>query len=249
MRSDNYRKHQDDLKVVMVSKNRIKMKKLILLFAVTILTSVMSFAQMEEGHISYDIDVSSDEEGMEMAVMMFNGSTLDLYFADNKARTDMDMGTMMSMTTIMDNGSGEILMLMGGMMGSKAVKTTTEEMNVNEEEEEAEMDIQLTKEKKTIAGYKCKKAIITDAEGNELVYWYTEDIKTATTDSKSAAAKLPGQALEYVVNNGGLVMSFTATKVETSLNSSDIKSKFDMTIPDGYEEMTFEEFTSMGGGM
>ncbi|MFK7785806.1 MAG: DUF4412 domain-containing protein [Crocinitomicaceae bacterium] len=224
------------------------MKKLVLLFAVTILTSVMSFAQMEEGHISYDIEVSSDEEGMEMAVMMFNGSTLDLYFADNKARTDMDMGTMMSMTTIMDNGSGEILMLMGGMMGSKAVKTTTDEMNVDEEEE-AEMDIQLTKEKKTIAGYKCKKAIITDAEGNELVYWYTEDIKTATTDNKSAAAKLPGQALEYSMNQGGLVMSFTASKVETSLSSADKDSKFSMTVPDGYDEMTFEEFTSMGGGM
>lgn len=224
------------------------MKKLVLLFAVTILTSVMSFAQMEEGHISYSIDVSSDEEGMEMAVMMFNGSTLDLYFANDKARTDMDMGTMMSMTTIMDNKSGEILMLMGGMMGSKAVKTSTDEMKIDEEEE-PEVDIKLTKEKKTIAGYKCKKAIITDADGNEMVYWYTEDIKVATTDSKSAASKLPGQALEYSMDNQGLVMSFTATEVETSLSADDKKSKFSMAVPDGYEEMTYEEFTSMGGGM
>jgi GLPGLI family protein len=225
------------------------MKKLVLLFAVTILTSVMSFAQMTEGHISYDIDVSSDEAGMEMAVMMFNGSTLDLYFGGDKARTDMDMGSMMSMTTIMDNNSGEILMLMGGMMGNKAVKTSSEELEADNEEEEPEIDIELTNEKKEIAGYKCKKAIIKDADGNEMEYWYTEDIKTTTTDAKSAAAKLPGQALEYSMNNQGLVMSFTATKVETSLSAADKKEKFNMEIPAGYDEMTFEEFTSMGGGM
>lgn len=223
------------------------MQKLVLLFAVTILTSVMSFAQMEEGHIAFDIDVSSEAEGMEMAVMMFNGSTLDLYFADNKARTDMEMGSMMTMTTIMDNATGEILMLMGGMMGERAIKTTSEEMNV--QEEEPEYTVTLTKEKKEIAGYKCKKAIVTDENGDEMVYWYTEDIKTNSTDSKSVLAQLPGQALEYGVNKNGLVMNFTATKVDTSLDSAEKKSKFNMEIPQGYEEMSLEEFTSMGGGM
>ena len=224
------------------------MKKIVVLFAVTILTSLMSFAQMEEGHISYSIDISSDEEGMEMAVMMFNGSTLDLYFSDDKARTDMEMGSMMSMSTIMDNKSGDILMLMGGMMGKKAVKTSMDELSV-EEEEEPEFEIELTRDLKEIAGFKCKKAIITDADGNEMEYWYSEDIKVATTDNKSAAAKLPGQALEYSMDNQGLVMSFTATKVETSLSADDKESKFSMVIPDGYEEMSYEEFTSMGGGM
>ena len=224
------------------------MKKLVLLFAVTVLTSVMSFAQMKEGHISFDIDVSSEEEGMEMAVMMFNGSTLDLYFSGDKARTDMDMGSMMTMTTVMNNTTGEILMLMGGMMGQKAIKTSSDEMNT-EEEEQPEYKIELTKEKKTIAGYNCKKAIVTDEEGDDMVYWYTEDIETNTPDSKSVLAQLPGQALEYSIDKNGMLMSFTATEVETSLSASDKSSKFSMEIPEGYEEMTFEEFTSMGGGM
>lgn len=222
------------------------MKKLILLFAVTILTSVASFAQMKEGFISFDIDVSSEEEGMEMAVMMFSGSTLDLYFSDDKARTDMEMGSMMSMTTVMDNGTGEILMLIGGMMGEKAIVTSSEEMNV-EEESTPEYKVELTKEKKTIAGYKCKKAIVTDEEGDEMIYWYTEDIKVNTPDNKSALAQLPGQALEYSVDKNGLLMNFAATKVETSLSAEDKKTKFSMEIPEGYEEMTFEEFSQMGG--
>lgn len=213
----------------------------------TILTSVMSFAQLKEGHISYDIEVSSDDEDMAMAVMMFNGSSMDLYFSDDKARTEMDMGAMMSMSTLIDNATGEVLILMGGMLGDKAVLTTSEEMKVNEEEEDTGYKVKLTKEKKTIAGYKCKKAIVTDSEGNEMEYWYTEDIKTISTDKKSAISQLPGLALEYSTNQQGMQMLFTVTKVETSLDKETISTKFSMEIPEGYEEMTYEEFGSMGG--
>ena len=145
------------------------MKKLVVLFAVTILTSVMSFAQMKEGSVSYDIEVSSDKEEMAMAVMMMNGSSMDLYFSDDKARTELDMGSMMSMSTVVDNVSGEVLILMGGMMGNKAIVTSSEEMDVKEEEA-PEYTVTLTKEKKEIAGYKCKKAVVTDEDGNEMEY-------------------------------------------------------------------------------
>jgi GLPGLI family protein len=221
------------------------MKKLALLFAMTIVTSVMSFAQMEEGHIVYDIEMTSDDPDMAMAVMMFSGSKMNLYFGDNKARTDLDMGTMMSMSTVVDNETEEILILMGGMIGERAVLTNSEEMETDQEEVE-EPTVTLTKEKKEIAGYKCKKAIITDADGNEMEYWYTEDIKTVTTDKKAAISKLPGLALQYAVDREGMMMSFTAKTVETSLDKETIKEKLSLEIPEGYEEMTYEEFTSMG---
>jgi len=221
------------------------MKKLALLFAMTIVTSVMSFAQMEEGHIVYDIEMTSDDPEMAMAVMMFSGSKMNLYFGDNKARTDLDMGSMMSMSTVVDNETEEILILMGGMIGERAVLTNSEEMETDQEEVE-EPTVTLTKEKKEIAGYKCKKAIITDADGNEMEYWYTEDIKTVTTDKKAAISKLPGLALQYAVDREGMMMSFTAKTVETSLDKETIKEKLSLEIPEGYEEMTYEEFTSMG---
>lgn len=211
----------------------------------TIVTSVMSFAQMEEGHIVYDIEMTSDDPDMAMAVMMFSGSKMNLYFGDNKARTDLDMGAMMSMSTVVDNETEEILILMGGMIGEKAVLTNSEEMEADQEEVE-EPTVTLTKEKKEIAGYKCKKAIITDADGNEMEYWYTEDIKTVTTDKKAAISKLPGLALQYAVDREGMMMSFTAKTVETSLDKETIKEKLSLEIPEGYEEMTYEEFTSMG---
>ena len=192
--------------------------------------------------------MSSEDPDMAMAVMMFSGSTMDLYFANDMARTDLSFGSLMSMTTVMNSATEEVLILMGGMMGDKAVLTNSEEMELDEEEVE-DPTVTLTKEKKEILGYKCKKAIITDADGNEMDYWYTEEIKTISTDSKSTISKLPGLALEYSVDREGMMMSFTAKKVKTSLDEATKESKLSMEIPDGYEEMTYEEFTSMGGGM
>ena len=222
------------------------MKKLVLLFAMTIVTSVMSFAQLAEGQISYDIEMSSDDPDMAMAVTMFSGSSMDLYFANDLARTDLDFGAMMSMTTVVNNATDEIMILMGGMMGDKAVLTNAEEMDLDEDDT-PEMTVTLVKGKKEILGYNCKKAIVSDEDGNEMEYWYTEEISTITTDKKSAIAKLPGLPLEYTVDRNGMMMSFTATSVKTSLDASTIAKKLTMEIPEGYEEMTYEEFSSFGG--
>ncbi len=226
------------------------MKKLTLVLASIILNIGMTFAQLEEGQITYEIEMSSDDPELSMAVMMFSGSKMNLYFADKKARTDLEMGSMMSMSTVIDSESGEILMLLGGMIGDKAVRTTTEEMTEDSDADDAdEPTITLTKEKKEIAGYKCKKAIITDADGNEMEYWYTEEIPTVSTEKNAAAAKLPGLALEYSIDKDGMIMSFTATSVKTKLDKETIEEKLSLEIPEGYEEMTYEEFTSMGMGM
>ncbi|NVK65247.1 MAG: DUF4412 domain-containing protein [Flavobacteriales bacterium] len=222
------------------------MKKLALLFAMTIVTSVMSFAQMKKGHIIYDIEMTSDDPDIAMAVMMFSGSKMNLYFGDNKARTDLDMGSVISMTTVVDNDTEEILILMGGMMGEKAVLTNSEEMEADQEEVEEEPTVKLTNETKEIAGYNCKKAVIIDADGNEMEYWYTEEIESISTDQKAAISKLPGLALEYAVDREGMMMSFKASTVETTLDKKTIKEKLSLEIPEGYEEMTYDEFTSMG---
>lgn len=223
------------------------MKKLALLFAITMITSVVSFAQLKEGHISYDIEMSSDDPEMAMSVAMFSGSKMDLYFSDKKARTDLEMGSMISMTTLANSETEEVLILMGGMMGNKGVLTNSKEMGTDAEDDTPEPNITITNETKKIAGYKCKKAIITDEDGDEMEYWFTEEIKTVTTDNKSAISKLPGLALQYTVNKNEMLMSFTATKVETKLDAKIRKEKFTMEIPEDYEEMTYEEFSSLGG--
>ena len=211
----------------------------------TIVSVTMSFAQLEEGHISYSIEMSSDDPEIAGMAALFSGSSMNLYFTDEMARTEIDFGAMMSVSTVVNSETDEVLLLMGGMMGNKAVLTNSEEMG-SDNEDELEITWTYPKETKKILDYKCKKAIGTDADGEEVVYWYTEKIKAANTDENSPVAQLPGLALEYEVDREGMTMTFTASKVETSLDDATKESKFTMEIPEGYTEMTYDEFSNFG---
>ncbi|MEJ6798988.1 MAG: DUF4412 domain-containing protein [Crocinitomicaceae bacterium] len=213
----------------------------------SILSIGMSFAQPKEGYIAYTIDVSSEDPDMAMSVAMFNGSKMELYFDGDKARTELDFGALMSMTTVINSKTDEVIILTGGMMGNNAVLTTSKEMEVDEDVI-PESTVTLKKDKKTILGYKCKKAIITGADGNETVYWYTDKISAISTDKTSSISQLPGMPLEYAVDRDGMVMTFIATIIELKLDEAAKASKFSFTIPEGYEKMTYEELSSGMGG-
>ena len=189
----------------------------------------------------------SDDPDKAMAVAMFGASTMDLYFSGDLARTELNFGSMMSMATLVNNETEDILILKGGgMMGDKAVKTISDEMKIDELETE-DPEIKITREKKTILGYNCKKAIITDADGNEMGYWFTEEIQTISTDKSAVTSKLPSLTLEYSIDRDGLIMTFTATSVDQKLDSKSKTKKFSFDIPEEYEEMTYEDFSSFVG--
>ena len=82
-----------------------------------------------------------------------------------------------------------------------------------------------------------------------MIYWYAEEIKPLATDKNSTISKLPDQAMQYSTAANDMVMTFTAVKVETTLDDDTIASKLSFDIPDGYELMTYEEFISLGGGL
>lgn len=217
------------------------MKKFILSACMAVLTVATSFAQSSEGHITYSVDVSSDDPNMAMAVSMMQGASLEVSFKGEQSYTMMSMGAMMTMKTITSE-SGDVLMLMDGMMGSKAIKTTMEELEAAGEGEEDDLEVTLVDETKSIAGYDCKKAVVTDEDGNEIIFWYTDKLVSAAKTKGNMNGKIPGTSLAFEANQGGMIMSYKATKVETSVDDS----IFDMTIPSGYEEMTFEDFSKMG---
>jgi GLPGLI family protein len=222
------------------------MKKITLLLALFVVATTTAFAQLTEGHVSYEITVSSDDPEMAMAIMMFEGSTMDLYFSGDLARTELDFGALISMTTVANNKTGEVVILMGGMMGNRGVLTTQSEMK-DDSGETPETKVELVKGKKKIQGYKCKKAIITDDAGNQMVYWYTKAIKSQNPDVNSPSNKVPGFPMEFESNRDGMMMTFVATSVTKSLTESEKTEKLSLTIPEGYEEMTYEEFSNFGG--
>lgn len=215
---------------------------LILMFS-----SVAAFAQMTEGHISYKIDISTDDPDMQMLIGMMQGSTMDVFFKDKMTRSEMKMGTMMTMTTITNETSKEVLMLMGGMAGQNAIVTTLNEIDEQNPSKENPFIVTLVNETKVIEGYTCKKAILTSEEGLESVFWYTQDIEVSKKGQSYLNDQVPGFPMQFELNNGPMKMTMTVAKIEKSLEKDQKSTLFDMSIPEGYKEMTMEELQSMGG--
>jgi GLPGLI family protein len=220
------------------------MKKTI--FTITLLfTFVLSInAQIKEGYLKYNLEVSSDQPEMAMTVSMMENSSMEIWFSKKAVRCDITMGTMMDMSTIVNNDSKDVLMLLGGMMGNTAVKTDIKTIESEDDEEEVEKpEIKFYNETKQILGYKCKKAESISKDGKKTTFWYTDKIEIATEGQSSINADLPGIALEYESNDNGLLMKFTVVDIDKKIKD---KSVFSLDIPEGYNEMSWETFKSMG---
>jgi GLPGLI family protein len=214
-----------------------------LFLALLTIVAFTAQGQITEGHVSYKIDCVSDNPDMQMAVTMLQGSTMEIYFTEGLTRSEMKMGTMMSISTLTNDKTGDFLMLMSGMIGKNAILTTLDEMN-KEKEDTPEMEVTLVDETKVIMGYVCKKAIITAEDGSESVFWYTEEIMVAAKGQSYLNEAVPGLPLEYEINNSGLKMVLTVTDIEKKIKKAG--DLFDFKIPEGYKKMTLDQLKGMG---
>jgi GLPGLI family protein len=220
------------------------MKNFILTLFLALSLTYSLKAQLTEGHFTYTIEASSENPDMQMVTGMMQGSTLDIHFKDKITRSEMKMGSMMNIVTVSNENSGEILLLMSGMIGKNAILMTTEEVDALSEGK-PEMNVELLDETKTIEGYLCKKAVLSDENGGESIFWYTEEIEISKVGQTYLNKEVPGFPMQYDLNNNGLKMTMTVSKFEKKLDKN-IKSLFDMNIPEGYKTLTLEELEKMG---
>ena len=201
-------------------------------------------AQLTEGHFTYTIEATSENPDMQMVTGMMQGSTLDIHFKDKITRSEMKMGSMMNIVTVSNENSGEILLLMSGMIGKNAILMTAEEIEALSKDKPI-MDVELLDETKTIEGYLCKKAVLSDENGGESIFWYTEEIEISKVGQTYMNEEVPGFPMQYDINNNGLKMTMTVSKFEKNL-AKNTKSLFEMEIPEGYKTLTLEELEKMG---
>ena len=115
-------------------RNLVKFASLSLMLV--LMATTTSFTQkkkkgkvVEEAHIKYKI--SADGQ----AGMMLNGSTMDLFFAPDHARVDMNMASgMIQMDIRVDNKKKNGVMLMDIMGQRKAAKMTEEDLAKQKED-------------------------------------------------------------------------------------------------------------------
>jgi GLPGLI family protein len=229
------------------------MKKILFAATLALLTITTLSAQKDskkssfEGTVKYGI--SFEGSGLPKEAMeMLNGAEAVTYIKGEQRRMDLNMA-IQSTTAITDIKNKSIVTLMD-IMGQKYLIRISEAELKKEEADAPELSIKYLDETKDIAGYKCKKAEITmkSKEGKEDVVnvYYTEEIPTS--EVKAPYKGLKGFPMEYLLNQGGLKMTFTTKSVSKEAVAD---SKFE--IPkEGYKETTMEEFQKtmlqMGGG-
>jgi len=217
-----------------------------LFFLAFLFLTLSSTAQVTEGHANYKIKITTDDPEMMAAMTMMENSNMDLYFTDQKTRTELDL-SMFTTTIITDNTTDKAVILMD-MMGMKiALRSSVTELNEKGDNKTGKKPkIKFTKKTKEFLGYKCKQAIVTGEDGLESTFWYTEEIAPISTEGQELfESGIPGFVMSFNTVSEGLEMEFTINIF--SDNTSDFNSNtFSTEVPEGYKEMTEEEIEQMG---
>ena len=166
-----------------------------------------------------------------------------LYFKDNLMK--MEMSLPMGKTTFISNhttGSGTMLM---DMMGSKfSVKMDKSDLE-KEMKSKENTKVAFQADTKLIAGYICKKAIVTiqTPEGEKTMdTWFTNELKIKNSFG-SQIDGIEGFLMEFYTNQNGMSMKMKARSLDfTSINDSEF------IIPEGYTPFNMDALKKIKGG-
>lgn len=196
-----------------------------------------------EGVITFKITYP-DNKFSESQMAMFP-KVLTVSIKGSKARTDLQMSGMNTVEITDYNDKSKVALL--NMMGQKyAIKQTAADIE-KEMSVEGTSTIELSSETKVIAGYTCKKAVVTvNNDGIKSTYevYYSNELGTKQANFDNPVYKdIDGVMLEFLLKNRDVNMKFTATSVEKkSLPAKDFE------IPSDYVLTTQEELKSKFGG-
>jgi GLPGLI family protein len=221
------------------------MKKLVL--AAAMFVAVYSNAQVKEGMITYGMTI----EGLpaEQAAMM-GDMEMKLAFKDKKAYSETSSMMFSSKTVADENG---MTMLMEQMGNKSYMKMSKADMDKQKDatSKGKEPKIEYLSDTKTIAGYECKKAVIT-MEGKEgetkSDVWYTEKIPYVSAGGSrkggtDAMGGLKGLPMEYSMMQGPMKIKMSAKQVSLAKVPD---SMFALST-EGYTEIKMDDLKKMTG--
>jgi GLPGLI family protein len=207
-----------------------------LLLTLFVLACVPAFSQklLSEGTITYDVSVQTGSSQAKMADV-FDGATALVYIKGSQSRTELK-SAIGSTSTIYDTkaGSGVVLREFGEQ---KLLIRMNRQNWVDKNKKYEGVVFTKTEETKTIAGYKCMKALAKLKDGTEFSVYYTTQLILENKDYDAQFRNLPGVPLEFESIVGNIRVNYSASRV-----SFDPVPMQRFEIPkSGYREMTYEE--------
>jgi hypothetical protein len=233
------------------------MKKLFL--SLLSLMTITAFAQTTVTNGKIEMTMESDNGQMPAMNMTY-------YIKGDQVKVETGAEGMFEIATYQDNSKNKFTMTMNMMGMKKGFSATQEELAAdNKKDSSAKPVVKYFDETKEIAGYKCKKAVVTvtnpQTGSMDITLWYTPDLKLPKITSAGGsigggnamdgiADAINGMALEtsFEVPQGGN-MTIKATKVDLK---ADIKDEV-FKVPSDFEIKSYKEFKEemkgmMGGG-
>lgn len=217
------------------------MKKLITTTA--ILFCAFTYAQ-QEGTVTYVMTM----EGLppEQAAMMGDMET-KIYYKDKKSLSETSSMMFSTKTLTDENGQLQLIDQMGNKMFTRTSKAELDKMA--ETSKEKEPKIEYVNETKTIAGYECKKAIITMAskEGDvKSEVWYTEKVPYISQGGGKRGEMfkgLKGMPMEFSFKQQAMNIKMSAKEVSLAKVPDSV---FTLST-EGYTEKKMDDIKKGGG--
>lgn len=219
----------------------------LLKFSIPLLLFISSCSSSDEKYISEGIieyDAVVVDQNSPMASVAPDKMTIK--FKDNKSIAELTAGFGLFSTSFIANPENLTTIQLVKLFNKKFAHITDSNAIKEEKTASPKTKITTTKETKIIAGYKCKKAIISFEDKEQPTYslYYTDEINIKDPNwNVSPYYELKGMLMEYQVKRYGLEMKFTAKSVTKASIEDDL-----FELPKDYKLISQNEMDQLFQG-
>ncbi len=218
-------------------------KRSLYLFSLFILLCICSckyvketFIDISEGTIEYHLEYLNKDASFLIGNVY--PDKIKYKFKDNNTCTELSAGGGIFTTNVLTNYKNKTVDHMVKMINSKYVLHMDSAQAKAAFEDINKLRYAFSDETKEIAGYQCKKAIISFKDNSKPSYtiYYTNDIHIENANWCTPYDSINGVLMEYQIKINGIEMKLTATEV--------IKEKFEdeeFNVPKAYVAISKEE--------
>ena len=203
---------------------------------------MMGQKRLTEATITYDVIINTNNPNPQVADLL-DGASNVIYLKGNSSRSEL-ISSLGTQATIIDGKSGNVAVLKD--YGEQKYMITMTPVNWVESNKKYEgITFTYAEEFKTIAGYKCQKAVGKLMDGSTFTVFFTKDLLPFNRDFQYLNKNLPGLAMQYEATMGKINVIYTVSNINFN---PVLAQKLDFP-KSGYRVMTYEESleTSKGG--
>ncbi len=194
-----------------------------------------------KGTITYTM--SYEGENLTPSNLAMMPTTLKTKMFDNMSRTEMVMGPLVQ-TYISNPSKDKLIILLEGMEKKLAIEKKYSEVKLKADSSRTyTTTIDLVEETKIIAGYSCKKAVVTQTpkagtEGEEITFsvFYCPELGDIETNKDSEFEGIPGLLMEFKEIKGEITINYTVSEIKKGG-----VSELDFFMPEGFKIITEEQ--------